>query len=259
MIIEANADIQERLYEVAMETEVPFVYTVNAYRNEDGANMVPVTVLDQYKNGQTQMEWMYENYQSYWGDIDTSKIVLMTLEFSTNPDLDTRSQGVKDKFAELLPDNEIIVGDISQNGYSAQYAYDMCAAIISANSDVEYWWIAGATEDFGQGGARAVEAAGKEDTTLIVTSGANVLPIEWDAGYDGCWVASYAVYNYNYVVPALCGLIALIDGRATHETLWEEIRADGDIATAYIAGDQMVTIDTYKTVQEDIATEFGVG
>ena len=260
MVIEPNADIHPRIYEVAMETGLPFIYTVNAYRDENGANLVPVTVLDQYKNGQTQMQWMFDHYEDYWGeDVDTSKIVLLTLEFSTNPDLDTRSQGVKDKFAELLPGNEIIVGDVSQNGYSAQFAYDQCAALMSSHADIEYWWIAGATEDFGQGAARAVEAGGNEDITLIVTSGANVLPIEWDAGYNGCWVASYAVYNYNYVVPALCGLIALIDGRATFDTLWAETRKDGDIATAYIAGDQMVTVDTYKTVQEDIEKEFGIG
>ncbi len=259
MVIEPNADIHQAIYDTAMETGLPFIYTVNAFRDENGANMVPVTVLNQYKNGNTQMEWMYEHYTDYWGDdIDTSKIALMTLEFSTNPDLKTRSQGVKDKFAEYFPDNEIIVGDVSQYGYSAQYAYDQCAALLAANADIEYWWIAGATEDFGQGGARAVEAAGREDSVLIVTSGANVLPIEWDAGYDGIWVASYAVYNYNYVVPALCGLVALIDGRATHETLWAEIRDPNDIATAYIAGDQMVTVDTYKTVQEDIKVEFGI-
>jgi hypothetical protein len=82
--------------------------------------------------------------------------------------------------------------------------------------------------------------------------------VEWDAGYEGCWVSSYAVYNYNYVVPALCGLIALVDGRATHETLWAEIRADGDKATAYVAGDQMITKDTYKTVQSDIEKAFGI-
>ncbi len=257
-VIESNANVYDRIYEVMNDLGIPYLYTVNAYRDENGANLVPTVVLDQYKNGQTQTQWFYDHYRDYWGDVDESKIVLMSIEYSTSPDLDTRADGVKDKFMELFPDNEILIGDCAGNSLNEQIAYDKAAALISANPDVEHWFITGTIENFGQGAARAIEAAGKEDITLIVTSGANVLPVEWDAGYDGCWVASYAVYNYNYVVPALCGLIALIDGRATWDTLWAESRAPGDICTAYIAGDQMVTKDTYKSVQADIAKEFNL-
>jgi ABC-type sugar transport system substrate-binding protein len=257
-IIEPNADIHARIFEVATELEIPFIYTVNAYRDETGANLVPTIILDQYKNGNTQVQWFLDHFNDYWPTAEAKDIALMSLEFSSNPDLALRSAGVKDKFAELFPGNPSYVGDMAGQKIDAQIAYDQVAAILTAHPEVKYWFINGAIENFGQGAARAAEGLAKEDIILIVTSGANVLPLEWDAGYEGSWVASYAVFNYNYVVPALCGLIALIDGRATPETLWAEVRAPGDKATAYVAGDQMVTIDTYKTVMADIEKSFGI-
>lgn len=259
LIIEPNAETHERIFEVANELEIPFIYTVNAYRDENGANLVPTIILDQHKNGVTQMEWMAEHYKDYWkGDVNPSEIALLSLEFSSNPDLTTRAQGVKDGFAKLFPGNKIIVGDLVGGKLDADNAFNQTSTIISGNTDVKWWWIAGTVEMFGEGAARATEALNITDKTLIVTSGANVLPVQWDAGYKGNWVASYAVYNYNYVVPALTGLIAMMDGRATQETLWKEVRAEGDKATAFFAGDQMVTIDTYKSVQSEIAKKYGV-
>lgn len=257
-IIEPYADIHERIYEVANELGIPYIYTVNALRDESGANLVPTIILDQYKNGETQAQWFFDHYKDYWQNAAPEDIVLMSLEYSTNPDLDERSAGVKDKFTELFPGNQIIVGDMAGQKLDAQVAYDQVSATLTANTDVKYWFIDGSVENFGQGAARAAEGLDKEDVILIVTSGANILPVEWDAGYEGSWVASYAVFNYNYVVPALCGLIALADGRATPETLWAEVRAPGDKATAFVAGDQMITIDTYKTVQSDIEKAFGI-
>lgn len=256
-VVEPNADVYDRTYEVLNELKIPYIYTVNAYRDENGANLVPTVILDQYKNGNTQVQWFFDHYKDYWKDVPASEIVLMTLEYSTNPDLISRIDGVKDKFTELFPGNQIIVGDMAGQQLNEQVAYDQCAAIITAHPEVKYWFIDGCVENFGQGAARATEALGKTDTTLIVTSGANVLPIEWDSGYKGNWVASYAVFNYNYVVPALTGLIALIDGRATFDSLWKESRKEGDKATAFIAGDQMVTVDTYKDVQTKIESQYG--
>ena len=257
-VIEPDVTIFPRIVEVMDDLKIPYIFTVNSYRDENGGNMVPTIILDQYKNGNTQAQWFYDNYKTYWPDANPADIVLMSLEFSTNPDLDHRAAGVKDKFLELFPGAKVILGDIAGQTLNEQSAFDKSSAILSANPDVKYWAIFGTVENFGAGAARATETLDITDKSLIITSGANVLPKEWDAGYVGNWVASYAVYNYNYVVPALSGLMALIDGRATPDTLWAELKKPGDKAATYFAGDQMVTIDTYKTVQDEIAKAFGV-
>lgn len=257
-VIEPDVVIFPRIVEVMDELKIPYVFTVNSYRDDSGSNLVPTVILDQEKNGITQADWFFDNYKNYWKDVDPSQIVLMTLEFSTNPDLVSRIKGVKDEFSKKFPGNKILVGDIAGQQLNEQSAYDKAAAIMSANPDVKYWFIDGCVENFGQGAARATESLGKTESSLIITSGANVLPKEWDAGYKGNWVASYAVYNYNYIVPALTGLIAIIDGRATQETVWADQKKPTDKCCALFAGDQMVTIDTYKTVQADIAKKYGV-
>ena len=257
-VIEPDVTIFPRIVEVMDELKIPFIFTINSYRDDNGSNLIPTIVLNQYKNGNTQAQWFYDNYKTYWPNADPSDIVLLTLEFSTNSDLGDRIDGVKDKFQELFPGSKIIVGDIAGQPLNETSGFDKASAILSANPNIKYWLIDGCVENFGMGAARATETLGITDKTLIVTSGANVLPKEWDAGYNGNWVASYAVYNYNYIVPALSGLMALIDGRATQETLWAEIKEPTDKCAAYIAGDQMVTIDTYKSVEADIAKEYGV-
>ncbi|SHH60750.1 ABC-type sugar transport system, substrate-binding protein, contains N-terminal xre family HTH domain [Sporobacter termitidis DSM 10068] len=257
-VIEPDAVIFPRIVEIMAELKTPYVFTVNAYRDENGSNQVPTVILDQYKNGNTQVQWFFDNYKTYWKDANPADIALLTLEYSTNPDLIERMDGVKDKFKELFPGNEIIIGDLAGLTLNEQNAFDKASGILSGNPDVKYWFIDGSVENFGQGATRATETLDMTDKTMILTSGANILPKEWDAGYTGNWVASYAVYNYNYIVPALSGLIALIDGRATPETLWQENKQPGDKASTFFAGDQMVTVDTYKTVQDDIAKTYGV-
>jgi hypothetical protein len=53
-VIESHSDVFDRIYEVMGDLGIPYVYTVNAYRDENGSNLVPTVVLNQYKNGNTQ-------------------------------------------------------------------------------------------------------------------------------------------------------------------------------------------------------------
>jgi hypothetical protein len=109
------------------------------------------------------------------------------------------------------------------------------------------------------GVARAAESLGKENSVLITGSGSSVLPGEWDAGYEGCWVANFAVSNYQYAVPAICGVIAMIDGRATAETLWPEYKRPGDLAAQFVVGQDMITRENYKEYFSEIEKGFGLG
>ena len=257
-VIEPYIDSAARIFELANELELKYVFIVNAYTDEEGHYLAPTVVLDQYKDGATQIEWLHENYKKYAPDMDTSKMALILLDYSANMALAQRCDGAKDKFVELYPDNKIFESDLVTAKLDMQSAYDQVAATLAANPDIEYWWISGCVEDLASGAATACEEYGLKGKALVTCSGANVLPGVWDSGYEGCWVSSYAVYNYNYVVPALCGVIALIDGRATWDTLWADQRREGDPYTGYVAGDQMIERDTYKDVEKNIMKEYGV-
>ena len=50
------------------------------------------------------------------------------------------------------------------------------------------------------------------------------------------------------------GLIAICDGRATEETLWQELKPEGstDPAACYVADAIMLTIDNWQTFKDEV-------
>ena len=245
-IVVIHADAAERIVEVLDESGIPYVGWCNSYRDENGSELVPSVGLEQYPASATTVQWLADNYQTYWGDIDTTKIALLNGNASSNTDLDTRAVAAEETFNELFPENAGVydldmVADFTQEG-----AYNEAAAILSAHPDVEYWFSTNCIEQYSQGVARAVESLQIEDKVLITDVGSDVLCSEWESGYDGSWVACLAISNYLYAAPAICGLVALIDGTATWDTLWTDMRAEGDQYTFYGAASTMITKDTYK-------------
>ena len=244
-----------RIVEVLDELGIPYIGMLNTVKDEDGHALVPCIALDGYATGEEQIQWLYDNYQSYWGDIDTSKIGLIDITWSANTEFEDRYTGALDKFNELFPDNsdKIFTADGVTGSMDTDTGFNMTSPIFTANSDVEYWFVASCLEMYAQGAARAAESLGNEDNVLITCVGSDVLSAEWDNGYEGCWVACVAVSDYQYTVPGICGLISMIDGLSTQESLWTSKRAEGEAYTIYNINAQMVTKDTYQDYFDRIA------
>ncbi len=245
-IVVIHADAADRIVEVLDESGIPYLGWCNSYRDENGSELVPSVGLEQYPASATTVQWLADNYSTYWGDIDTSKIGLLNGNASSNADLNTRAVAAEETFNALFPENAGVydldmVADFTQEG-----AYNQASAILSANPDVEYWFSTNCIEQYSQGVARAVESLQITDKVLITDVGSDVLCSEWESGYDGSWVSCLAISNYLYAAPAICGLVALIDGTATWDTLWSDMRAEGDQYTFYGAASTMITKDTYK-------------
>jgi ABC-type sugar transport system substrate-binding protein len=253
-------EYQARIMEILENVGIPYISLFNSVLDGDDRELVPVVMMNHLLNGQKQVEFMAENYKTFWGgDVDPGEIALLVLTFSLNLDLQTRGVGAETKFNELFPGNAVFVNDASTGSMNAQTAFDLSNGTIAANPNIKYWFVANVVEDMAIGVARAAESLNKTDSILITGSGSSVLPGEWDAGYEGCWVANFAVSNYQYAVPALCGLIAIIDGRATSETLWPEYKRAGDVSAQFVVGESMITHDNYKQFFSDIEKSFGIG
>ena len=242
-----------RIIEVLDELGIPYVGLLNTVKDEDGHALVPMVALDGVAAGATQVQWMYDNYKNYWGDIDTSKIALIATTFSPNSDFQDRHDGAVAKFQELFPDSQVFTADGIVGTLNTETGYDMISPIFTANSDVEYWFVISCLEQYAQGAARAAENLDIEDKVLASCVGSDILSSEWEAGYEGCWVTCLAVSDYLYTVPTICGLISLIDGTSTPESLWTQKRAEGDAYTIYYIGNEMVTKDTYQDYFDRIA------
>lgn len=258
-LVDVDPAIAERVVEVLEETNSVYVPFINSVRDKEGNALAPAVYLDGYDAGAMTIQWLYDNYKKYWGDIDTSKIALLNLTFSVVPDIVIRSEGAIAKFKELFPENDLFFTfDSTVGTLDEKTAFDGVSAILSANPQIEYWWMPCDIEISAQGAARAVETMNLSDRVLITDVGSDALSQEWDSGYDGCWVSCLAISNYLYVGPAVTGLIAIADGRATHETLWADRKAEGEKYAMFLVDSQMVTKDTYQAYFRSIAEEWGV-
>ena len=159
---------------------------------------------DQYNAGVTSLDWLNDNYKTYWGDIDTSNLALLYTTFSVSGDLHTRALATKDRFEELYPDNTDMIFEADQasgSGTGTDIAYNLAAATFAANPDIDHWFVTCTLETHAQGIARAAEQLQMEDKVLIVDIGSDILTSEWDTGYDGSWKSCLGMSNYLYAAP----------------------------------------------------------
>lgn len=245
-LVVVDAATSDRILEVLDETTIPYMTWCNSVRDKAGSELVPCVGLDQKAASATTVQWLFDNYKTYWGDIDPTQIALMNLNASVNVDLNDRAVGAEAKFKELLPTNGGIYNLDMVADFTPDVAYNQASTTFAGNPNVKYWFVTNCVEMYSQGVARAAEALGLEKKVLITDVGSDVLCSEWDTNYDGAWKSCLAISNYLYAAPALCGLVALIDGKATPESLWASMRAPGDKATFYGAASSMITKDTYK-------------
>ena len=258
LIIDITAELAPRVAEICSEFEVPVVCIYNRCVDVNDVEIIPAVVTDQFYNGRTQLTYLNDHYKDYWGDIDRSKITLLIMDWSTNIDIYNRGVGALEKWEEFFPGQTYYYGDTGADALSPESGFNVANSILSAHPEVEYWFIVGTVEDVTLGAGRAVEGLGISDKVLMTASGAAILPSEWDAGYDGPWIANYSVPPMMYAGAGICGLIALMDGRATMGTLWPEHFLPGDQAARYSIGAEMMSKATYQSYMADVAALFGV-
>jgi ABC-type sugar transport system substrate-binding protein len=237
---------KDRILEVLDETTIPYMVWCNSMRDDTGSEITPCVGLEQKQASAITVQWLFDNYKTYWGDIDTSQIALLNIDTSLSVDLRDRGIGAEEKFNELIPNNAGIFYIDMLTDFSQDFSFNQSSATFSAHPEIKYWFSTNCVEMNSQGVARAVETLGIEDKVLITDVGSDILCSEWDTGYNGSWKSCLAISNYLYAAPALCGLVALLDGTATWDTLWTDMRAPGDKYTFYGAASSMVTKDTYK-------------
>jgi ABC-type sugar transport system substrate-binding protein len=195
------------------------------------------------------MSWLCENYSQYLGDIDTTKLGMINMTMSTVGMMADRGIGAYNGWKEYFPDNLYIEADTSGAGQNtSETAYNMISAYVSANPEIEYWFINTIMMLYPAGCARAVETLGIEDKCLIICEESVTAVEEWGSGYRGAWVAAVGIAEELYAVPGASGIVALIDGRATPETLWGDTKREpyGFDYAVYPLETEVITYDNYE-------------
>ena len=241
---------------------VPFINQFTEYFDAEGRVITPTVGLPQHYVGFMAMDYMIENHQRYWGDVDPAGFGVIGICFSVSPALYYRTWGLIDAFRDAWPDNpNWFYVDSFAGGpahwFSLEGGYEPTVQIIAANPHVTHWFVGGTVESYSMGAARAAETLGRDDTMLVTTVGHPLIVDEWDAGYDGAKRAVVAISNYAYATPAILGLIAMIDGRATPETLWPQHRSGNDLAAVWPATFGIITRDNYRAWLTEMDARYG--
>jgi len=241
---------------------IPFINQFTEYFDADGRVITPTVGLPQHYVGHAAMTYLIDNRQTFWGDVDSDNFGVIGICFSVSPALYDRTQGFLDAFRDAFPGNEnVFYIDTFAGGpahwFSLEGGYEPTVQTIAANPHVTHWFVGGTVESYSAGAARAAETLGRDDTMLVTTVGHPLIVDEWEAGYDGAKRAVMAISNYAYATPVILGLIALIDGRATPETLWPQHRADGDLAAVWPATFGIITRENYASFLEEMETRYG--
>ena len=258
LILDIRQEFASRTADILSNFDVPTIVLMNKALDDEGREIIPGVIMDQYYNGQRQMEYLHSVYKEYWPDVDPGEITLLLLDNTASMEMTKRGEGVLNKWEEFFPGQTYYVGDGASASLNAEGGYDLANSLMAAHPEVKYWFVCAVMEDLALGADRAVEALGKSDVVLITASGAAILPGEWDEGYDGCWIGNYAVSPFAYAGSGIFGLIALMDGRATKDTLWPDMFEPNDLAARFMLKADIMTRDNYKQYLNDIIRSFGI-
>jgi len=249
MIVAHDKPSEVSAFEILSGIDTPWISFSTPFLDEDMHANWPCVTLDGYAAGRLTTQWLIDNYKDYWGEIDTSKLGYVTVTLSTLDLFYPRSDASEELFNATFPEGLYIEGDVPMGqAFTAESAYNMISAYVSAHPEIEYWWFNSVAMMFAPGVARAIETLGISDKALITCCESNTAVTEWDSGYTGSWVSAAGIAEPLFACPALAGIVALIDGRATPETLWADTKREpyGDDYAIYPLEIGMITQQDYK-------------
>jgi ABC-type sugar transport system substrate-binding protein len=247
-LVDSEPTIRVRTKEILDDLDIPYLAFIQTLFDDNDHADAPVVMLSSYDCGEKQAQWFIDNYKTYLPDAAPEEIALLPITITTSPDFFGRSQGAIDLWSSTMGiEPKVVTLDLVNQAMDA--IDSLVNTIITTNPDVKYWWIISTTDMFATGPARAIEALNLNDKTIITSVGLDFSRVEWEAGYEGCWKATLGISTYDTVGPAIAGLIALIDGRTTPDTIWKERAKPNDMYGnkygIWYVETEMVTKETY--------------
>jgi len=212
--------------------------------DENGVHIAPALELDAYKVGQGIGEYLGNYVKENGIDADFSKVGYLCMTMSETSSTLPRSEGAKDKFLELVP--EFPADQIFEADYdgTSDKGFNVAAAVITANPDVEIWLATAPNDEGAQGATRALEQAGKDKDAIVIGVGGYLAKDEFEKDFS-CFKAT------AYIDPVLDGTIAGNAAMDWHEfdiVPYEEYIKDGQEFGVYPFSATMVDTSNYKEI-----------
>ncbi len=249
MILNPEASYVDRVKKAAEENDILWLPGFVPLLDMNGNPVWSQESLGTKYQADLMINWLKDNYATYLGDIDTSKLGLISTSQSTVPVLKLVSDFCISNFKEAFPEAAANAYEVDtvNFGFDANAGYNSVAPFISSHPEVEYWFVVGSIEDVVQGACRAVDAAGLTANTVAISCGANLLKDSWESGTDtGCYKAGVYYSMEIYAEPLACGVVAMLDGRATPYTLWPEWKDPNQEYPVVTTASVILTKDTFS-------------
>ena len=253
MVLNPDASYADRVKQAAQEYGIAWLPGFVPLLDMNGDPIWPQESLGVKYQADLMTDWLRESYKDYLGDIDRSKIGLISTSQYVVPVLKLVSDFSIVNFQTDFPeaaDNAYEV-DTVNFGFDANGGFNAVAPFLAAHPEIEHWFVIGSIEDVVQGACRAIDAAGLTDKTISISCGANLLMDSWLSGTDtGCYKAGIYYSMQIYAEPLVCGIIAMLDGRATPETLWPEWKDPNQQYPVVTVQSTILTVDNYDTYDD---------
>lgn len=257
LLLDPDPVFTYRTLEVMEELGIPYLPVIVPMRDPDTRDwLAPGVDLDGYNMVSVMTQWFCDNYRTKWPNVEPEEIGYLFMLTTTNLNFVINMTGGKDTWARNYPDltDHFFEGDMLGYDANAQGAFEYSSTFVTSHPEIKYWFISAAFEDLTQGAVRMAEDLNIEDNVIVLSNGTSWLVQEWENGYEGdVWLGgtwyAYALFAEAYAA----GLIALIEGRATFETLWgSEFIPEGQKYPVYLTPVIYITKDTYVQVLAEL-------
>jgi ABC-type sugar transport system substrate-binding protein len=256
ILSDADMTIYNRVNDVMKDLKMPWMPVMGAPRADGTGTLLHAYCgFDFYMYGAMMANWVIDYYQKTWPEATLDKTAMLCLDFSISDNLHVRIDAAKDVWNERYPGNEdkfLVADGASAARLDSDTGYNISGPVISAHPEVEYWIVCGLLDDYADGCARALEAAGKDDHAVITVMGGSGLINHWDAGEESCWKSACYTAETVYSEPIFFGLYYQMTGQITSEKLWPEWinKGAGETYASLLLPSFFITKDTYKEYME---------
>ena len=261
LLLDPDPTIYSRCADLLDELNMPWMGCMDAALDANGKLLHPSVGFDNYAFGNDMFQWCIDYAKTNWKDATIDNTGGMFIGFSVIPNLEVRHQGAKDNWLKNgYKDSNFYFLDGVTGQMDAQTAYDLASPTFSAHPEIKYWVACGFFDEYCAGIARAAEAAGKSAQTISCSTGGTSLITQWDGGDDSSWKAAVYTDQRLYAEPIICGLYAMMTGKATAETLWPEWvnKANGDKYASMELPATILTKDMYKDYLSFVDKDTGI-
>lgn len=217
--------------------------------DENGVHIAPALELDAYKVGEGIGEYLGNYVIANKIDADFSKVGYLCMTMSEVSSCVPRSTGAVDKFTALVPSfpvEKIIKADYDG---TSDKGFNVAAATITANPDIETWLVTAPNDEGAQGATRALEQAGKDKNAIVIGVGGYLAKDEFKKEFS-CFKAT------AYIDPVLDGTIAAnaaMDWIEKGIVPYDEYKKEGAAFGVYPFSATMIDATNYVEVMGESA------